>query len=299
MNKRYTEKTAAAVCNRLLRRCKSEHISLSMLHTGWIDAAGNQCFCDGSRAYRLKTPVDGVPMAEAGKIPMKLDIVFNPLDVGKVVEMPAPDPDAVKSFAEAHSGKRGRGFLPYDLGEFFPLVNPEYVRDVLRLFPGAKWYVVEKVAARATAPVFIVHEQGSACILPIRGGPEKNRQFTEEPAPIAETAAGARSPQVDEGAQAEAGKKLCTEYAFFIYAKFPGDKHFYLADLANGAYKVAKLRAPRYKGEDAAALMEALDRTAALNPGADFQLRKLDGKTVVYTAAPTFSPEEFAEQYAA
>lgn len=295
MNKRYTEKTASAVCNRLLKRCKSEHGRLSK---GWIDVTGNQCFCDGFRAYRLKTPIDGVPMAEVGEIPVKLDTVFKPLDTGKVVEMPAPDPDDVKSFIEARSDKRGRDFLPYDLGEFFPLVNPEYVRDVLRLFPGAKWYVVEKIASRPTKPVFIVHEMGSACIMPMVGGPEKNRQFTEKPTPTAE-AAGTQPPEVDEEAQTKAVKALCTEYAFFIYAKFPGDKKFYLADLIGGAYKVAKLHAPRYKEEDAAALMEALDRAAARNPGADFQLRKLDGKTVVYNAVPTFTPEDFLKRYAA
>ena len=36
-----------------------------------------------------------------------------------------------------------------------------------------------------------------------------------------------------------------------------------------------------------------------MNAGMNKILLPLDGKTVVYTAVPTFSPEEFAEQYAA
>lgn len=298
MNKRYTEKTAAAVCRKILKTCKENRPKNAEFHTGWMDAAGRACFCDGFRACRLTAPVDGVPMAEPGKVPMNLDIAFQMLDAGKVVEMPAPDPGAVKSFMAENADKRGHGSQPYDLGEFYPLVNPEYVYDVLRLFPGAKWYVSENVQARPSAPVFIVHEQGTACILPIRPGPAKRSQFEESPATVEEPAAD-WPPRVDEKAQAEAVKRLCTEYAFFIYARFPGDTRFFLADLSNGAYKVTKFRAPRYKEQDAPALMEALDRTAALNPGASFQLRKLDGKTVVYTAVPTFSPDEFAEQYAA
>ena len=186
MNKKYTEKTAAAICRKVLKSCKQSRPKNTEFHTGWTDAAGRACFCDGYRAYRLKSQVDGVPMAEPGKIPMNLDTAFRPLDAGKVVEMPAPDPDAVKTFIAEHRYMRKAKNIfdktPYDLGELFPLVNPEFVADVLRLFPGGKWYVSESVQARQCAPVFIVHEQGTACILPVKPGPEKARQFEDQPA---------------------------------------------------------------------------------------------------------------------
>lgn len=289
MNKKFTEKTAAAACNRLLKSIRKNQPKREKFHTAWIDAAGRQCVCDGYRAYRLNARLDAVETTP-GQIPMDLDKIFAPLDAGKVEEIPAPDADAVR--LETIHGKNAGKYGTFDFGPGLPAFNAEYLQEILRLFPGAKWYFEADEKRRMCSPAFIVHEAGTACVCPVRKKPDAaaDPQPVEKPAP---------APVSEEKEKSKTPGNSFGPYAFFIYARFPGDTRFYLADLSGGAYKVTKFHAPRYKEQDAPALMEALDRTAALNPGASFQLRKLDGKTVVYNAVPTFSPEEFAESCAA
>ena len=159
MNKRFTEKTAAAVCKRLLKdavKCRAD------LAYGWTDDKGRQCFSDGYRGYRFNNALPGLPWKEEHAAASALAQVFAPLDAGGLVEMPTPDADAVKSFVEAH--KRGGEFIgvPYDLGDLLPMVNPLFVLDALRLFPGAVWYVLPDLPKRITSPVFLVHPPSSS-----------------------------------------------------------------------------------------------------------------------------------------
>ena len=71
-------------------------------------------------------------------------------------------------------------------------------------------------------------------------------------------------------------------YSFFVYSRPAGEKRFLLTDLARGVVGVGKVYAPRYKGEDLEQVIAVLDMAAAANPGAVFQLRRLDGRSVVY-----------------
>lgn len=72
-------------------------------------------------------------------------------------------------------------------------------------------------------------------------------------------------------------------FDFFIYSRPAGEKRFLLTDLARGTVGMGKAYAPRYRKEQLDQLRQLLDLAAATYPGAAFQLRRLDGKTVVYT----------------
>lgn len=72
-------------------------------------------------------------------------------------------------------------------------------------------------------------------------------------------------------------------YSFFVYSRPAGEKRFLLTDLSRGVVGVGKVYAPRYKGEYLEQVKAALDMAAAANPGAVFQLRRLNGRSVVYT----------------
>lgn len=65
-------------------------------------------------------------------------------------------------------------------------------------------------------------------------------------------------------------------YSFFVYSRPAGEKRFLLTDLARGTVGMGKAYAPRYRKDQ-------LDLAAAANPGAVFQLRRLNGRSVVYT----------------
>lgn len=72
-------------------------------------------------------------------------------------------------------------------------------------------------------------------------------------------------------------------FDFFIYSRPAGEKRFVLTDLARGTVGLGKIYAPRYRAEQLEPLKKWLDLAAATYPGAVFQVRRLDGKTVVYT----------------
>ncbi len=94
--------------------------------------------------------------------------------------------------------------------------------------------------------------------------------------------------------EAISADKAPWKYDYFVYSRPAGEKRFLLTNLHEGTVGIKKLYAPRYQGKHLEQIKEMLNLVAAENPGAVFQLRKLDGKTVVYTAAPMVAPKMFA-----
>lgn len=295
--KKYTAKAAAAVFNSLLRStAKSPRENLRF---AWIDKAGRQCVCDGYRAYRISEPLPGLPMMPDHLQPIDIDVFFAPLYAGKVEEMPAPDADAVKAFVEAnrvqHKAKRVFNGAAYDLGKCYPCINPLYVLDALKLFPGAKWYVDADPYRRMISPVIVQSEHGAAIILPIRSSAKPCRKPEKPAAPVKPAATEKPAAPVKPAAKRPENIPAAG-YAYFLYVRFAS--RFTLADVGRGLSGVNKLFAPRYKEKDLEAVKALADEVAAENR-CRVQIRKLNGKTVVYEAVPTFTPERFAEVFVA
>ena len=72
-------------------------------------------------------------------------------------------------------------------------------------------------------------------------------------------------------------------FDYFVYSRPAGERRFALTDLARGTVGLGKFYAPRYSKEQLDQLKKWLDCAAATYTGAVFQIRRLDGKTVVYT----------------
>lgn len=72
-------------------------------------------------------------------------------------------------------------------------------------------------------------------------------------------------------------------FDFYIYSRPAGERRFALTDLARGTVGLGKFYAPRYSKEQLDQLKKWLDMAATTYPGAVFQVRRLDGKTIVYT----------------
>lgn len=87
--------------------------------------------------------------------------------------------------------------------------------------------------------------------------------------------------KLDEEEAADMGN--AQSFDFYIYSRPDGERRFTLTDLARGTVGLGKLYAPRYSKEQLDQLKKWLDMAAATYPGAVFQVRRLDGKTVVYT----------------
>ena len=298
MNKRFTPKAAAAVCHKLMDHSPAER---ELTHYPWTDAAGNQCYTDGYRVYRLREALADMPVMPDHITPPDLSRYFKPLDTGDVVEIPAPDAAVLREFIKG----RPRTDLPFDLGDELPAANPAYMLDLLRLFPGGRWYVPAG-ARRETDPIFVLHDAGSALLLPCRKGTPAARATLKSEAEKAaerakQAAAEKHAPKTGETepATADTVPAWPTDLNYFIYARLPGEKKYYLADLGQGTVKVSAMRAPRYPESRLEQLKEALDDAAGENPGSSFQIRRTNGRTVVFTTTPTYTPEQFEELAAA
>lgn len=296
--RRYTEKTAAAVCNRLLQAARKNK-NYPLLHAAWTDSKGRCLLTDSYRAYRLNKTPSGLSGAlneknEPEKL-IDLDRIFAPLDSGLLVEMPAPDPNDVKAFIERVKEQNDSCIafdnFDYDLGPDYPVVNAKYLLDILRLFPSAKWFVYPDIHARMIRPIYAVCDEGSACVVPLR---VFNRKPQVKPEAVQDRPATQRPETISKTETA-----ATPSFDYYIYSRPAGSSRYYLTDMGQGTVGVNKFFAPRYQKKNLERIEELLDRAAADNPGASFQIRKLDGKRVVYTATPTISPEEFAALIAA
>ncbi len=294
--KKYSEKTAAAVFNRILSSARKMGVR-TCLFNPWTDAQGRYCACDGFRAYRLHAAPAGVSLVDDPAPKMGVDLEnLMPAEVEKMVEMPAPDAGAVKAFQKA-TGKSGE---PYDLGDGFPMVNANYLLDMIRLFPAARWYVDADPYLRMIRPIYAVCEQGDAALCPVRSLKKPYRepkQEQKEPAPAAEPSpAPQRRETIPAAAPAAQAKP---EPRYFVYVRPAGAGNYSLADIQRGRIGVNVFFAPRYTAAELERLQELLDRAAAANKGVAFQIRKDDRRSIVYQAEPAFTPEMFAETVAA
>ena len=167
---KYTEKKAAATILRLLKRADKAR---EALHYTYIDDNGRQCCLDGFRAFRLDTPVAGLPSMPDGVKPFPLHTIYEKFSPMNQRELPAPDPDELAALAaddeekylgggkyEDNDDKR-RGL--YCFGEGLPVVNLGYLRDVYKVFPDAELY-----AENVISPIYIKSQYGDGLLLPIR-----------------------------------------------------------------------------------------------------------------------------------
>lgn len=280
-----TKSRSAAVCNRLLSSARKG--GRENVKNAWMDSKGRCVMTDGFRAYRLNekpTGLSEILTAKPATIQhFNLDPIFQPLDEGRADEMPTPDMDALRSFLKDHRKEDGPAL--FDLGSGLPVVNAVYLLDIMRLLPDAKWYLDPRQSSRLISTIYALSESGSACLMPVR----TDKKPQEAPKASATPAKSIQRPETISAGEGS------LKFDYFIYSRPAGESRYLLTDLQRGTVGLKAIAAPRYKEKDLEQIKEILDQFAAENPGASFQLRKLDGKKVVYTAIPTFTPEMFAE----
>ena len=181
----YDEKTAARIFIALLNAVDGNK---ERLKKSWIDSAGRMCVCDGFRAYRLNTPIAGVPDQEAGSAP-DLDKVF-PATLADYKPLNLPTLAEIKAMQEEDKRAKKRGetvsnvftFGADENGQQLPAVNINYLADTLQIFPDVIAYYT-----KPTSPIVFKDKNGDAILLPIRisGGssidPMKRRTVTVQP----------------------------------------------------------------------------------------------------------------------
>lgn len=160
---------ATRTITRILNRCKKESFRTS-LHYAWQDKDGRQCICDGFQAYRLKEPLPLEPRPDNAGDPIDLDKIFP--DIGKdYAPVPLPSLQEVKSFIAIerakYTGKRGGFVALWDFGAGKPVVNAEYLRDLLQVFPDAA-EIFCGTGLKMLSPLVVRCDAGDAVMLPVR-----------------------------------------------------------------------------------------------------------------------------------
>lgn len=175
---KYTEKSAVSIIGKMLRGMKND--SREALHYSWIDGAGRQCACDGFRAYRLNKPVAGLPDMPEHLKGIELDKIFPA--ASDLAPLPLPSLDDVKAICAADRANKDEPRRnQWAFGEELPVVNAQYLRDMLQLFPDAvaMWGGLH-------SPILFISAHGDGILLPmcLRASPrlsaEENARYQKD-----------------------------------------------------------------------------------------------------------------------
>ena len=145
----------------------------SALYGSWMEG-DLQCYCDGYRAVRLREalPTESIP---AGTMPMSIaEVVENGRrNMGEVLSLPTiPELKAHIKIGKVTNKFNNRGDrVEYDFGEGLPLVNAEYLLDMLELLPGCT-ATAAKYSPHLGA-IYFEAEGGDGILLPVRRDAEK------------------------------------------------------------------------------------------------------------------------------
>lgn len=137
----------------------------------WIDQDGKQCLCEGMTGVRLNSPfkLTAAPEPECGER-FDLDAVIRPVRLNGIAlkSLPAEVRAKIKSDrAEYKASGRSKyeSFVStYDFGVGLPLVNAEYLLDLLELFPDCEIYAHDN----PLSPIYFKSASGEAVLCPIR-----------------------------------------------------------------------------------------------------------------------------------
>ena len=125
----------------------------------WLDSEGRQCLCDGYRAIRLNDPVEGLKEVTTPN-PFDLAKVF-PTDVQPTV-LDIPSSGELKAYIADPASPRKDKTVLYDFGAGLPMVNAQWLKDMIDIFPDA---VV--TCDGATKPLVFISMKGDGLLLPI------------------------------------------------------------------------------------------------------------------------------------
>ena len=167
--KKYSEKTAAAVLNGVLKEARC--YAREALWYSWCDADGRQCVVDGFRAFRMAAPVEGVPDMPEGMTPINLAAIYDMAQAGTMQELEAPDLadlDALIAYDRKCSSRERNLYM---FGPGAPVVNAKYLRDALKVFPDARLFCRGTING-----IVFKSEYGDGLLLPVRIAGDLSRE---------------------------------------------------------------------------------------------------------------------------
>jgi hypothetical protein len=160
-----------AAAKRICKRTVDRNSHRPSTQGAWIDSEGKQCLCDGMTGVRLNSPfkLAVAPEPECGER-FDLDAVIRPIRLNSIAlkSLPAEVRAKIKSDrAEYKASGRSKyeSFVStYDFGVGLPLVNAEYLLDLLELFPDCEIYAHDN----PLYPIYFKSVSSEAVLCPIR-----------------------------------------------------------------------------------------------------------------------------------
>lgn len=125
----------------------------------WYDSENRQCVCDGYRAVRMVSHIDGFDTVKG----IDLDKCYpNVADLDTEIAMPTHGELKANRFKDKSNPKR---YL-YDFGDGLPMVDAGFLKDVMDCLPNAKAYINGSHCELAT--IVLKSDNGDAILLPVR-----------------------------------------------------------------------------------------------------------------------------------
>lgn len=161
-----------AAAKRICKRTVERNSRRPSTQGAWIDKDGKQCLCDGITGVRLNSAFDltEAPEPECGDR-FDLGAVIRPRR-GNSIALKRPAAAELRAKiktdrAEYKASNRSKyeSFVStYDFGAGLPLVNAEYLLDLLELFPDCEIYAHEN----PIYPVYFKSASGEGVLCPTR-----------------------------------------------------------------------------------------------------------------------------------
>lgn len=159
---------------RVIKSAERYHLNRPQIHGAWSED-GKQCFMDGFRCFRLfdALPLDQVLTTEPGDRDLRVSRFIDAAHEANHERLILPTLKYVKDYIKDVKATRREQALtlsapiPYDFGDDLPLVNAQYLVDMLELIPDAKqaWLDPDHPT---TCPIYISTGIGEAILMPIR-----------------------------------------------------------------------------------------------------------------------------------
>lgn len=167
--------TQAAACKRILKRLAKNAALSERIGCRAGTVNGSQVFTDGFMVVALNNPLQGIETASEQDTPQAVRSVYNvrsasPTD--KPLDLPSRA-EIVTYIATHKPAKKGRHYsepVMYDFGEGLPLVNAEFLLDLMDALPEL---VVYYDAKHPTAPLYGVSPAGFGVLCGMRRTPAK------------------------------------------------------------------------------------------------------------------------------
>lgn len=134
----------------------------------WTDEQGRQILCDGYRLARLNEPLP-LPERPEGLECINHLAILEPARNGRGQRLEAPDVKELRAHIKTVKPTLPKGgVVKWDFGDGLPMVDAQYLLELLALLPGAALYCTGTNSL--VSPIYFESESGDGVLMPARKG---------------------------------------------------------------------------------------------------------------------------------